>query len=507
MSTKHYVALLIFSALLSLYVSIGIAPLFDVDEGAFSEATREMLDSGNYLTTYLNGELRFDKPVLTYWAQALSVTLFGLNEAALRLPSSVAASLWAGIIFVFARKYHDTRTAFLAAMFMLLSAQVSIIGKAAIADALLNLFIATSMLAMYDYFATRRKAVLMIAFAAIALGVLTKGPVAILIPFTASFIFAVARKQFKFWLASVFNPYGLALFLVIAAPWYLLEYLDQGQKFIDGFFLKHNVGRFNDAMEGHNGSYLYYLPVLLFGLLPFTGIFIKALTRVRRYVDDDLNLYLLIWFGFVLVFFSLSGTKLPHYIIYGYTPLFILMAQASAQIRKPSLVLIWPLLAMLALFFLPDILLGLSDRIKDEYARYLLQFVEPIFSGAYPWITGTGVVILLALLLVRVPAEVKYFTAGVITVTAINFALIPAAAEFQQVPIKQAAAYARDNQMSVNMYRLHRPSFGVYSRSMVERGRPEPGDIVLTEKIHLDEFKQVQVLFEKYGIILFRYIE
>ena len=112
--------------LLALYCAVlffwnlGAAPLTDVDEGAFSEATREMLARGDFVTTYLNGELRFDKPILTYWAQALPVAWAGPVEWAFRLPSALAACLWAWLLFRFARRYAPD--AAVMATFMLASA-------------------------------------------------------------------------------------------------------------------------------------------------------------------------------------------------------------------------------------------------------------------------------------------------------------------------------------------------------------------------------------------------
>ena len=131
MSRDFHIYLVLFIALaLSFFATLGMLPLFDLDEGAFSEATREMLESGNYLTTYLNGELRFDKPILIYWLQAVSVKLFGLNEFAMRFPSALAASFWVIATFIFVKKQSDIQKAFLSAFFMLCSLQITIIAKA-----------------------------------------------------------------------------------------------------------------------------------------------------------------------------------------------------------------------------------------------------------------------------------------------------------------------------------------------------------------------------------------
>ena len=103
---RPQVALLVAAALL-LVPWLGLTPLFDVDEGAFGEATREMLASGDWLSTTLNGAPRFDKPILIYWLQAASAAVFGLGEFALRLPSALAALAWIAAIGRFASERLD----------------------------------------------------------------------------------------------------------------------------------------------------------------------------------------------------------------------------------------------------------------------------------------------------------------------------------------------------------------------------------------------------------------
>ena len=233
---KYKIALIII-LIISFILPLGIVPLFDLDEGAFSEATREMLNSGDYITTYLNGNLRFDKPILIYWLQLLSVKSFGLNEFALRLPSALAGIAWVWATFEFAKKYYGELRAFLVAVMMATSLQISIIAKAAIADSLLNLLIATSIFAIWLYIDSKKEKFLLSAFALIALGTLAKGPVAIMVPLVTTAIYLGIKRDFKLFFKMIFNYKGILIFLIIALPWYLLEYQAQGQKFIDGFFL------------------------------------------------------------------------------------------------------------------------------------------------------------------------------------------------------------------------------------------------------------------------------
>ena len=125
---------------------LGVAPLFDVDEGAFAEASREMLASGDWGHTTLNGTDRFDKPILVYWLQAASIGLFGVNEWAVRLPSALCAFVWALATGHFAAQRWGERTGLLAAVILSTSLGPLAIGRASTADALLNLLLALAAL-------------------------------------------------------------------------------------------------------------------------------------------------------------------------------------------------------------------------------------------------------------------------------------------------------------------------------------------------------------------------
>src|SRR5258706_5271325 len=202
------------------------------------------------------------------------------------------------------------------------------------------------MFAAWLHLSTGRRGWLYATHAAIGLGVLAKGPIAILVPFAATLIFCLLRRDLRTWARAVFDWRALLLFLVIAAPWYIVILLKEGRAFIDGFFLKHNVGRFSGPVSGHGGSLLYYVPVVLILSLPFTALIVPVAQRIRSIWRDDLQCYLLLWFAFVFVFFSLSWTKLPHYVLYVYTGLAILIGLQTTQ--APSR---WWLAVPVALFF------------------------------------------------------------------------------------------------------------------------------------------------------------
>ena len=499
----HY-AVLAFLIFISFFAGLGSVPLFDVDEGAFSEATREMLESGNYLTTYLNGEPRFDKPILIYWLQALSVKLFGLNEFGLRLPSALASAIWAVVLYLFVRKMFDLGTAFISTALMILSLQVTIIGKAAIADALLNCTLAISMFAVFLYYKKRRHAYILLAFAAIGLGTLTKGPVAILIPFAVSFIFFLFKRDVHTWIKAVFNPAGIAIFALIVLPWYTLEYLDQGMAFIEGFFFKHNIGRFSSPMEKHGGSLWYYIPVLLLGISPSTALLVPAFRRIRPLIADPLSGYLLTWFGFVFIFFSLSGTKLPHYIIYGYNPLFILMARALPFLRHSFLINLWPATVLLLLAAAPVLIRHIRTGINDPYIAALLESgITLMETSGHTLILSVAAAAIIGISFVPGLSVPKRFIAGgVIFCLTINLHIMPLAAMIMQEPVKEAALIAKKKGYKIVMWKINNPSFLVYSETLAERRKPEPGEIVLTNVTHLEKLRDAVILYEKNGIVL-----
>ena len=496
------------AVLLGLFLNLGAMPLFDVDEGAFSEATREMLERGDYVSTWLNGQPRFDKPILIYWLQAASVTAFGLNEFALRLPSAVSATAWILAIFAFARRFLDRDTGYAAAFIAASTAGLSVIGRGATADALLNLFLALSMFDIYRYSLDVRPVWRRRAFLWIGLGLLTKGPVALLVPGAASLLAFGLQKRTRDWWRAVCDPVGWAILLAVAAPWYLLEYSRRGDAFLAGFFMRHNVERVMSPLQGHSGSLLYYLPAILLLLLPWTGLFLRTLPGLRRIKASPLDCFLWCWFGFVFVFFSLAGTKLPHYLLYGATPLFILMAQRRDALRSKLLAFTPPLLFLGTIAALPWLLQRFAPSVRNLYVREALGQGE-VFGSAWQFgaavLLGAG----LALALWRGGSLWRRLAAsGLLCSLALGGLLLPAVAAIQQAPIKEAALLARGAGWDVHSWRINMPSFSVY-RSAVTPATPQPraGQVILTRSdalAGLTALGPVQLLYRKGGIVLAR---
>ncbi len=501
---RTLLALLLGLLFASLWLNLGSVPLFDVDEGAFSEATREMLARGDYLSTWMYGEPRHDKPILIYWLQAASVALFGLGEFALRLPSALAGTLWVLVVYAFAARIRDHRTGLLAASFTAGSLLVSVIGRAATADALLNLFIATAMLSIGLWHLERRARYLYLTFAAMGFGFLAKGPIAVVIPFAVSALFFLGRGEWRAWLGAIFHPGGIALFLVIALPWYIAQYLSMGPAFLEGFLLEHNVSRFQEPMHGHAGHLLYYLPVVLFGVLPFTSVLLRTLAELRHGWRDPVQRYLLLWFGFVFLFFTASGTKLPHYILYGMTGLFVLMALHADAVRSRWLLLTPPLLFFSVLLLLPE-LLQLAAPGADAHTRAVLGDPTQHFGpGWRPFFMAAIVATLAAAWYRPLPKMHALSGVAILCALALSLQLMPTLGRIMQQPVVNAAAVAaQHDDVTITVWRTHNPSFSVYLNRLTPQRRPEVGELAFTRTTGLErQDGSYRILFEERGYAL-----
>lgn len=511
--------LLLLVVALSFFWQLGAVPLYDLDEGAFSEATREMLDSGNFITPHKDGEPRYDKPALIYWLQAAATQAFGFNEFALRLPSAVAATVWVLALWLFVRARLDAPTATVAGLVMVLSLQVSLIAKAAVADAVLNLFIALTFFEIYRYFLdpdpkTNRRFILR-AYLWMGLGFLTKGPVAVLFPVLVSFLFFLSEIRWSKqsllvalrWFRAVFSPLGWLIFLLVAGPWYLAIYLDDGPGFFQSFFLEHNAGRFGEAMHGHAGFPGYYLVMLPLILLPFTGWFLSLFKAYRSAWSDPLDRFLWIWFLAVVVFFSFSGTQLPHYLLYGAVPLFILMARYRDTLTNRWLAFVPPLLFFAVLVALPlllDSIIHVADGIATSPSaevRAMLEFkpheAALLADGRMALDLPYGIAVLVSLAVIilllrwsRPPLWQRLILAGLVQTWVVYGFLVPRVFEAMQAPVKEAGLIAKQLDLPTVVYRTSMPSFSVYRDAITPQRPPVAGDLVFLRVDKLESLER-----------------
>ena len=493
------------------FVNLGGFLLFDHDEGAFSEATRGMFERGDFLTTYLNDRIRFDKPILIYWLQAASMGVFGTEVWAFRLPSALAGLGWALAIFYFCRRYLDQHSAVAAALIAAGALGINMIAHVATADAVLNVILASTLLTIYRYSTHPSNALLYLIYTLMALGVLTKGPVAVAIPLLVAAIFFLwSGMKDAFLKAILFFP-GWIIFLLIAAPWYIIAYQIHGQEFIDGFILKHNVNRFNNAMEGHDGGPLFYIVLLPFILAPFGALLLRivpSLASIRHkqaHQPDLLNRFLWIWFLVVLVLFSVASTKLPHYILYGVTPLVVLMARYREWLKSRLFTLLFPSLffAVMVAFplLIPTLIASLTNPIEIAAAERAAEYINQDFAriAAVAWAIAVAL-----MLWKRISPWFALVLVSAVQTLFVWYVFVPAISEAQQRPVWEAAQFAKQLDEPIYTQSIDMPSFNVYLGHWTERRQVNVGEVGYGREDRISKIPHYDVLFQSGPIVIIR---
>lgn len=477
-ATPH---MLYISFAISIFLGLGSVPLFDLDEGAFTEATREMLDSGVYSATYLDGEPRYDKPIFFYWLQAASIKLLGFNEWAFRMPSALMACLWALALLSFAREFIGRQRGLIAALFLVNSLWVALIARSAIADATLNVFLSLALFDIWRYFQGGKNKHAMRVYLWMGLATLTKGPVGVVVPLLVSLFYLVSsRADKKHYRAYYYWP-GWILYIATVTPWLIAVYLEQGLGFFQGFIIEHNLQRFSATRESHGGSLFYYVATLPLILLPLSGLLVALLRNSKKLWQDPLNRFLLLWFTVYFVIFSFSKTQLPHYILNGCVPLFILFARQTALLKRYRWSLLAPVLLMLLLTFLPQ-LVAIAAQKTGGYDGANLARHEQIFTSGYTlWALFCLFLVLAVSLLPKLFTWQRLVLCG-LAINAFAFTqFVRAAFEFQQRPVHEAIAQLENinKQKTVVAWRMHMPTFSVYRHQITPLRAPQPGELAL----------------------------
>lgn len=301
-------------AALLAFLKLDAATLFDVDEAVFAQATKEMVTSGDWITPTYNGVNRFDKPVFLYWFMALSYGVFGINEFGARFPSALAGLLLIVTVFSFTMRAAGSTRALHASVAGAISLYFTVYARAAVTDMTLTLFICLSLFSFYRWNEEPEKRIyLYCLYLFSALAFLTKGLIGILFPFGIAMVFLAAtdgrRASLKF-----LDLKGVLLFLLVSAPWYITQLVINGPEFIDLFLFKHHLARFVMPISGQGQPFYYFIPVLLVALFPWVA-YLPAGIESALTARDRLGLFSLIWFAFIVIFFSLSTTKLPNYVL------------------------------------------------------------------------------------------------------------------------------------------------------------------------------------------------
>jgi 4-amino-4-deoxy-L-arabinose transferase-like glycosyltransferase len=338
--------------------------LIKPDEGRYAEIPREMVASGDWVTPRLNDLKYFEKPPLQYWATATAYTVFGQHQWTSRLWTALTG--FAGILLAWfaGLRLFGRRAAYYAATLLGSSMLYVLMAHIDTLDMGVTFFITLGIFGLLlGQNTTDKKAQrnwMVVAWAALALAVLSKGLMGVVLPGAALFIYMVVQRDFSVLKRMHWLP-GLAVFLLITAPWFYLV-MKANPEFFQKFFIYEHYTRFTTKDLGRYQPWYYFVPVLLTGMLPWTVLMFDTLFKTWRTsklpaaespVADSRSKpfnaarFLLVWAVFIYLFFTVSGSKLPSYLLPMFPALALLMGKQLATMETRRLFwLIAPILPL-----------------------------------------------------------------------------------------------------------------------------------------------------------------
>lgn len=328
-------------AVFYLYLGhIGSYHLMDPDEGRYNQIPHEMLLRGDFITPHLNGVEYFEKPAFQYWFTAIMMKIFGVTEFAGRILPALS-----GIGCVFLAGYlgkmmYTPRVGLLSAGILATSCLNLVVSSINILDMALTLFMTACMVFFYAFERTEKRKWLLAFYLAMGLGVLTKGLVAIILPFGILFWYALITKRFRLFLQLFYIP-GILLFLVVTVPWFYLV-CQANHDFFYFFFVREHFLRFTTKMHDRFQPWWFFIPFVIIGMLPWTGFIFSLFSKkgVIRQTSSERNrfdiIYLLLWFFIIFIFYSISDSKLVPYIMPCWMPLSILIAASFKRFEETN---------------------------------------------------------------------------------------------------------------------------------------------------------------------------
>jgi 4-amino-4-deoxy-L-arabinose transferase-like glycosyltransferase len=481
---------LVLLAALTFLVGLGRGAITDTDEAFYAEAAREMVESGDWITPHFNYEPRFQKPILYYWLTAGTYLTSGPTEWAARLWSALSGLGLVLVTAACARRWYDDGVALLAGAIVATSFGYYSIGRMALPDLPLTFFMTaaiwTALVAMLDAPRARSRWIGLAALA-VSAGFLTKGPVGLVIPVLVVLpVVLLERRTLNLRAGDL--VLALAIFVVVALPWYGAMWTRHGPAYLEGFFLGDNYERFATDRFNDPRAWWFYGPILLGGLLPWTPLAGAWLSPIWRFVTRrqdvaTVELRLLLWGALPIVFYSISVGKQPRYILPVLPPLAILLAQSvlertrdwrsldGARVRiRRSRPIVAGALGTGALFIL---LAAAILRVQP-----LLVNVAPIQTTAAALLiglAGAGVIVAgLSPAWRQVPAVMAL--AAAVTFATLQYGVLTGAGDDTVEQVARAVAAARHDGEAVGTHQ-------VFVRNLVFYARVPTTDLITDEQM------------------------
>jgi 4-amino-4-deoxy-L-arabinose transferase-like glycosyltransferase len=329
-----------FCAFLFLY-GLGQFGLIGADEPRYAQVAREMLERHDWITPTLGGQPWLEKPPLYYWQAMLVYSVLGSSDVAARIPSGIDATLLIVATYLFFRRLRPGVEVDAA----LISASCAgIVGyaRAASMDMALVAAFGIAMLAWWTWCESDQRIYLALFYLSIALGMLAKGPVAPVLATIVILGYSAASGEWGLVLRTLWIP-GIMLFCLLGLPWYVAVQL-RNPSFFREFILEHNLARFSTNLYHHPQPFWYYLPVMLLALVPWTVFVAAAFVEQLRFwwagrkststnpdLEFQFGLFICCWLAVPVVFFSISQSKLPGYVLPAVPAAAALLAQYLRQ--------------------------------------------------------------------------------------------------------------------------------------------------------------------------------
>ncbi|WDZ98067.1 glycosyltransferase family 39 protein [Herbaspirillum sp. WKF16] len=409
--SKAFVWTLLILFLLVWFWMLGARVLVPTDEGRYAEMAREMVATQDWITTRLNGIKYFEKPPLQTWMNAITFELFGLGEWQARLWTGLCGLLGIGLAGYTGARVFSGRVGFYAALVLASSFFWAGMGHINTLDMGLSGMMTISLCALLmgqrdGASRDSQRNWMLLCWAGMALAVLSKGLIGIVLPGAVLVLYTLFSRDWAIWKRlHLFK--GLVLFFVITTPWFVAVSL-RNPEFPQFFFIHEHFQRFTSKIHSRTGPWYYFIPILLLGIVPWLGVFFQGLWQGMREQRDtggynSLNggrfqpkKMLLIWAVFIFLFFSISDSKLPSYILPIFPALALLIACYLERADYKALAWAGSLVAVpsaVALAFIPRV----PALAKDAFSLPLVEAHIPyLYAGALIFFIGGVAAIRLA---------------------------------------------------------------------------------------------------------------
>lgn len=401
--SKAFVWTLLILFLLVWFWMLGARVLVPTDEGRYAEMAREMVATQDWITTRLNGIKYFEKPPLQTWMNAITFELFGLGEWQARLWTGLCGLLGIGLAAYTGKRVFSARVGYYAALVLASSFFWAGMGHINTLDMGLSgmMTIALCALLMAQRDGASRESQrnwMLLCWAGMALAVLSKGLIGIVLPGAVLVLYTFFARDWAIW-KRLHLVKGLLLFFAICTPWFVAVSL-RNPEFPQFFFIHEHFQRFTTKIHSRTGPWYYFIPILLLGIIPWLGVFFQSLWKGTREQRDTAGYnslnggrfqpkrLLLVWAVFIFVFFSISDSKLPSYVLPIFPALALLIACYLEEADHKALAWAGSLVALpsaVALAFIPRV----PELAKDAYSLPLVQAHMPyLYAGALIFFIG-----------------------------------------------------------------------------------------------------------------------